>query len=234
MEGRNHYPLTLKPFVIMSDSTTFDLNSCIKESKETILNPKGYFAALKTSGGLAEPVIKALIYSVVAGVIVFLWGVIGLGGQAGVFGAGIGAMALVWTIIGAMAGLFIGAVILLVISAICKGNTDFEACLRVTASVMVIFPISALLGFFSGISPTLGALVGLCVNLFALYLLYFGLTETLKANPATSRIVMYVLAVILIIAMIGGLRARKKLNNYLNDIGHVNRIELLIDKDLLS
>jgi len=132
----------------MSDSTTFDLNLCIKESKETIVNSKGYFAALKTSGGLAEPVIKALIYSVVAGVIVFLWGVIGLGGQVGVFGAGIGAMALVWTIIGAMAGLFIGAVILLVISAICKVNTDFEAWLRVTASVMVIFPISALLGFF--------------------------------------------------------------------------------------
>lgn len=218
----------------MSDSTSFDFNSFIKESKETIVNPKGYFAALRTSGGIGEPVIKALIYSVVAGVIVFLWGVLGLGGQVGVFGAGIGAMALVWTIIGAMVGLFIGAVILLVISAICKGNTDFEACLRVMASVMVIFPLSALLGFFSGISPTLGALIGLCVNLFGLYLLYFGLTETLKANPATSRIVMYVLAAILVIAMIGGLRARKKLNNYFNDTSHFNRTELLIDKDLIS
>lgn len=218
----------------MSNSTSFDLNACIRESKETVKTPKSYFAALKTSGGIGEPVIKALIYSVVAGVIVFLWGVVGLGGQVGVFGAGIGAMALVWTIMGAMVGLFIGAVILLLIAAICKGNTDFEACLRVVASVMVIFPISALLGFFSGISPTLGALVGLCVNLFALYLLYFGLTETLKANPATSRIVMYVLTAILIIAMIGGLSARKKLNNYLDDMGHLNGIELLIDKDPLA
>lgn len=215
----------------MSNSTSFDLNSCIKESKETVLSPKSYFAALKTTGGMSEPVIKALIYSVVAGVIVFLWGVIGLGGHAGVFGAGIGGMALVWTIIGSMVGLFIGAVIILVISAICKGNTDFEACLRVMASVMVVLPINALLGFFSGISPVLGAIIGLCVNLFALYLLYYGLTETLKANPGTTRIVMYVLAVILVLAMIGGLRAQKKLNNYLDDMSKVNRTELVKDRN---
>ena len=215
----------------MSNSTSFDLNACIRESKETVKTPKSYFAALKTSGGIGEPVIKALIYSVVAGVIVFLWGVIGLGGQAGVFGAGIGGMALVWTIIGAMIGLFIGAVVLLVISAICKGNTDFEACLRVTASVMVVFPIGALLGFTSGISLWLGAIVGLCVNLFALYLLYYGLTETLKANPGTTRIVMYVLAAIVVIAMFTGLRAQKKLNNYLEDMSKVDRIELVGDKN---
>lgn len=218
----------------MSDSTSFDLNSCIKESKETIVNPKGYFAALKTSGGIGDPVIKALIYSVIAGVIVFFWGVIGLGGRAGVFGAGLGAMALVWTIVGAMVGLFIGAVVLLVISAICKGNTDFEACLRVTASVMVVFPISALLGFTSGISLWLGAIIGLCVNLFALYLLYHGLTETLKANPGTSRMVMYVLAVILVLAMISGLRAQKKLNNYFNDMSKVNSVELFKDQSSLT
>jgi hypothetical protein len=215
----------------MSNSTSFDLNACIRESKETVKTPKSYFAALKTSGGIGEPVIKALIYSVVAGVIVFLWGVIGLGGQAGVFGAGIGGMALVWTIIGAMIGLFIGAVVLLVISAICKGNTDFEACLRVTASIMVVFPIGALLGFTSGISLWLGAIVGLCVNLFALYLLYYGLTETLKANPGTTRIVMYVLAAIVVIAMFTGLRAQKKLNNYLEDMSKVDRIELVGDKN---
>ncbi|MDX9948537.1 MAG: Yip1 family protein [Bacteroidales bacterium] len=213
----------------MSNSTSFDLNACIRESKETVTTPKSYFAALKTSGGIGEPVIKALIYSVVAGIIVFLWGVIGLGGQAGVFGAGIGGMAFVWTIIGSMIGLFIGAVVLLVISAICKGSTDFEACLRVTASVMVILPISALLGFTSGISLWLGAIVGLCVNLFALYLLYYGLTETLKANPGTTRIVIYVLAVILVFAMISGIRARKKLNIYLDDMSKVNRIELVKD-----
>jgi len=213
----------------MSESTSFDLNAFITESKETLLNPKAYFSTMPTAGGMAEPVIKALIYGVVAGIIVFLWGLLGLGGQAGVFGAGIGAMGLVYTVIAAVIGLFIGAVIVLIISAICKGNTDFEACLRVVASVMVIFPISALLGFITGISPVLGAIVALFVNLYALYLLYFGLTESLKSNPGTTRIFMYVLAVLLVIFMIAGLSARKKLNRYMDEMSQVTQKELMKD-----
>ena len=211
----------------MNESASFDLNVFIKESKETLLNPKAYFSTMKTSGGMGEPVLKALIYSVVAGIIVFLWGILGIGGQAGIFGAGIGAMALIWTIIGAMIGLFIGAVVVLIISAICKGNTDFEACLRVVSSLMVLFPISAVLGFITGLSPVVGAIIGLCVNLYGLYLLYFGLTESLKANPATTKIVMYVLAVILVIFMIAGLSARKKLTNYMDDLSQVTQKELM-------
>lgn len=211
----------------MSESASFDLNAFIKESKETLVNPKAYFSVMKTSGGMGEPVLKALIYSVVAGVIVFLWGILGIGGQVGIFGAGIGAMALVWTIIGAMVCLFIGAVIVLIISAVCKGNTDFEACLRVVASVMVLFPISAILGFITGISPVIGSIIALCVNLYGLYLLYYGLTESLKANPATTKIVMYVLAVLLVIFMIAGLSTRKKLNKYMDDLSQVNQKELM-------
>jgi len=213
----------------MNESASFDLNVFIKESKETLLNPKAYFSTMKTSGGMGEPVLKALIYSVVAGIIVFLWGILGIGGQAGIFGAGIGAMALIWTIIGAMIGLFIGAVVVLIISAICKGNTDFEACLRVVSSLMVLFPISAVLGFITGLSPVVGAIIGLCVNLYGLYLLYFGLTESLRANPATTKIVMYVLAVILVIFMIAGLSARKKLTNYMDDLSQVNHNEMIKD-----
>jgi hypothetical protein len=213
----------------MNETASFDLNTFIKESKETLLNPKAYFLAMRTSGGMGEPVLKALIYSVIAGVIVFLWGILGIGGQVGVFGAGIGVMALLWTIIGAMIGLFIGAVIVLIISAICKGNTDFEACLRVVAALMVLFPVSAVLGFLTGISPVLGAIIALCLNLYGLYLLYYGLTESLKANPATTKIVMYVLAVILVIFMIAGLSASKKLNKYMDDMNQGNQRELMED-----
>jgi hypothetical protein len=213
----------------MSESTSFDVNAFIKESKETLLNPKAYFSTMKTSGGIADPIIKALIYGVLAGVVGFLWGIIGLGGKLGIFGAGIGAMALVWAIIGAVIGLFIGAVILLIISAICKGNTDFEANLRVVAAVMVLFPVSALLGFTTGINSIFGAIVALCVNLYGLYLLYQGLTVALKANPATTKIVFYVLAVLLVILMIAGLGATKRVNKYMNDLSQGNQKELMKD-----
>jgi hypothetical protein len=215
----------------MSETTSFDFNAFIKESKETLLNPKAYFSTMKTSGGMAEPVIKALIYGVLAGVIAFLWGIIGLGGRLGVFGAGIGAMVLVWVILGAIIGLFIGAVIVLIISSICKGNTDFEANLRVVASVMVIMPISALLGFTMGINSVFGAIVTMCVNLYALYLLYHGLTEALKANPATTKIVMYVLAALLVIFTIAGLGTRNRANKYMNDISQGDLKEILKDME---
>jgi hypothetical protein len=216
----------------MSETTTsFDFNAFIKESKETLLNPKTYFSTMKTAGGMAEPIIKALIYGVVAGVIAFLWGVIGLGGRIGVFGAGIGAMVLVWTILVAIIGIFIGAVIVLIISSICKGNADFEANLRVVASVMVIMPISALLGFTMGVNSIFGVIVTMCVNLYGLYLLYNGLTEALKANPATTKIVMYVLAALLVIFTLAGLGTRNRVNRYMKDINKSDFKEMLKDSE---
>lgn len=214
----------------MSEPTTsFDFNAFIRESRETLLNPKAYFSTMKTSGGIAEPLIKALIYGVVAGLIAFLWGVIGLGGRLGVFGAGIGPMLLVWTILGAIIGLFLGAVIVLIISSICKGNTDFEANLRVVAAAMVLMPISALLGFTMGINSIFGGIVTLCVNLYALYLLYYGLTESLKANSATAKIVVYVLAALLVIFTIAGFGTRNRMNKYMKDMDQSYLQEILKD-----
>jgi len=202
----------------MSESSSFDFNAFIQESKETLLNPKSYFPSMKLTGGMAEPLIKAVIYGAIAGILAFLWGVIGLGGVAGIFGAGIGAMALVWTVVGALIGLFIGAVILLIISSICKGNTDFEANMRVVAAVMVVMPINALLGFTMGINTVFGAIISLGVNLYALYLLYHGLTGALKANQGTAKIVMYVLAALLLIFTLAGLGARNRMSKIINDI----------------
>ncbi|MGD0342216.1 MAG: YIP1 family protein [Bacteroidales bacterium] len=199
----------------MSESS-FDFNAFIKESKDVLVTPKSYFSTMKTTGGLGEPVIKALIYGAVAGIISFLWSLLHLGG--GMFGGGVGIMIFVWTVIGAVIGLFIGAVLTLIVSAICKGSTDFEANARVTAAVMVIMPISALLGFISGFNPVAGAIVSLVVNIFALYLLYYGLTEALKANPATTKIVMYVLIALLVIFMLVGMGARKRVSKMNTDL----------------
>ncbi len=211
-------------------SSSFDVNAFIKESKETLVNPKSYFSSMKISGGMAEPLIKAVIYGAVAGIIAFLWSIVGLGAMgAGFMGGAIGAMALVWGIIGAIIGLFIGAVILLVISSICKGNTDFEANMRVVAATMVIMPVSALLAFTAGLNTTLGAIIGLCVNLYGLYLLYHGLTEALKAKPDTTKIVLYVLAALLVLFMIIGLGTKRKVNKFMDDFDTKDVKEMLKD-----
>jgi len=188
----------------MSDSS-FDFNLFIKESKDVLVNPKSYFSTMKTTGGMAEPLIKAVIYGAIAGAITFIWSLLGMGA----LGGAIGIMAFIWSIIAAIIGLFIGAVIVLVISSICKGNTDFEANMRVTAAVIVMMPISSLFGFAGHLNLYLGIIFGLAVYIFALWLLYNGLVEALKTNTETTKIVSYVLIAIIVLIMLLGFKARK-------------------------
>ena len=186
----------------MSDAT-FDVNLFIKESKEVLVNPKSYFSTMKTTGGMTEPLIKAVIYGAVAGVIAFIWSLLDLGMiGGGMFGGAFGIMIFIWKIIGSIIGLFIGAVILLVISSVCKGNTDFEANVRVIAAIMVVMPISAFFGFAGHINFYLGTIISIAVSIFTLWLLFNGLVEALKANPETTRIVIYILIALTVLIML--------------------------------
>lgn len=197
---------------------TFDFNAFIAESKETLLNPKSYFSTMKTSGGIAEPLIKAVIYGTLAGIIYLIWSFLRIGAVGGgLLGGAVGFMVFIWAIISAVIGLFIGAVILLIISSICKGNTDFEANLRVTSAVMVVMPIAALLSFGSAFNIYLGLVISLAVSAYALWLLYNGLVEALKCNAATSKIVCYVIIGIMALFLLLGLSARSRVSRYLND-----------------
>ena len=206
---------------------TFDFNAFIKESKDVLVNPKSYFSTMKTSGGMTEPLIKAVIYGAIAGAIAFLWSFLKIGVTGSMFAGALGIMSFIWSIVGAIIGLFIGGVILLVISSICKGNTDFEANVRVTAAVMVVFPISAFLGFAGGINLYLGLIVSIAVTVFSLWLLYNGLIEALKSRPETTKIVMYVLAAVFVLIMLVGLGAKRKTNQLMDEFNTPEMKELM-------
>jgi hypothetical protein len=207
---------------------TFDFNEFIKESKDTLINPKSYFSTLKITGGMTEPLIKAAIYGAIAGVFSFLWSLLKIGDVTGsMFGSAIGVMVFIWSIVGAVIGLFIGAVILLIISSICKGNTDFEANVRVTAAVMVVMPVSAFLSFAGGINIYLGLIIGLALNIFALWLLYNGLIEALKSKPETTKIVGYVMIALIVLLILIGFGAKRKANQFMNEFNKSDMKELM-------
>jgi hypothetical protein len=207
---------------------TFDLNAFIQESKETLLNPKSYFSTMKTSGGMTEPLIKAVIYGAVAGAIAFLWSILKLGAvTGGILGGSIGIMVFISYIIGSIIGLFIGAVILMVISSICKGSTDFETNVRVIAALMVVMPIAAALAFTGHLSLYLGMLVGLAVNIYSLWLLYNALIETLKAKPETTKIVMYILIAIFVLFSLVGLGAKRRANDFMKEFNSSDMKEMI-------
>lgn len=215
----------------MSDST-FDFNLFIKESKDVLMNPKAYFSTMRTSGGMTEPIIKAVIYGAVSGIITLIWSLLKIGAvSGGLLGGAIGVMAFVWSIIGAIIGLFIGAVVLLIISSICKGSTDFEANMRVTAATMVIMPISAFFGFAGHFNLYLGIIISVAINIVAIWLLYNGLVEALKANADTSKIVSYVLIALIVIFTIIGLGAKKRAHDFMNEFNSSKDLNELM-KDL--
>ena len=201
---------------------TFDFNLFLEESKNTLLNPKSYFSSMKTSGGITEPLIKAVIYGTLTGIISLLWSILKISAAgAGFIGGAVGIMAFIGSIIFALIGLFVGAVILLIIASICKGNSDYEANLRVTASLMVVMPVSAIFGFTGGISFYLGVIITLVIQAYALWLLYNGLVESLKCNAGTSRIVTYVLLALVVIITLasisGSRRAARMFDDYTKD-----------------
>jgi hypothetical protein len=208
---------------------TFDFNLFLKESKETLLNPKSYFSTLVLSGGITEPLIKAVIYGTVTGIFYLLWGFLhfGIAGST-LLGGAVGFMGFIYAIIGTVIGLFIGAVVLLIISSICKGNTDFEANLRVTASVMVVMPISAFLGFLGGINLYLGMVGSILVSAYALWLLYHGLVESLKCKADTAKIVCYVFAGLVLLFLLIGMSTANRANRLLREYNKDAR-ELLKD-----
>lgn len=206
------------------NNDTFDFNSFLKESKEVFVNPKGYFATLKLQGGFTEPLIKAVIYGAIAGVFSLLWSVLNLAVPSGGFySGGIGVMSFIWSVIGAVLTLFIGAVIILIISSICKGNTDFEANLRVSAVLLVIMPINAFLGFTLGINLIFGTIIMLGVNLLGLWLLINALIQALRAKPEIVKIVSYVLVTLLVLIMIAEMASRRIANSYLHDFNTQNQ-----------
>lgn len=196
-------------------SESFNFNQFLKDSVNTLTKPMAYFAEMPVSGGFGVPIVKALIYGAIAGIFTFLWSVLKIGGATtGLFGGAIGIMAFIWVVVGALIGLFIGAVIMLIISAICGGSTEYEANARVTASLMVLMPINALFGFIGG---GVGTVIAFIINLYGLYLIYHALTQSLKAKEGTSKIITIILAVLLVIFLLVGLFTRRAAKNYFKD-----------------
>jgi len=194
---------------------SINFNKILKDSRETLLNPKEYFASMPLTGGFVEAIIKAAVYGTLAGLFSLLWSLLGFSAMGiGAWGGVVGFMSLVWSIIGAVIGVFIGGVIMLVISAICGGNTDFEANVRVSASLMVLYPINAFLAFFYAINFTLGGLVGLAVSLYGIYLVYHAIIQALKGKESSMKIVAIVLVLIALLGFFGGRKSSKILSDF--------------------
>lgn len=194
---------------------SFGISKLFKDSLKTLFQPKAYFTGMETSGGVGEPVIKALIYGIIAGIFILIWSFLDvIGITTGAFSGNVGVVGFFTTIIGAVIGVFIAGLIIMILSYICSGNRNYEANLRAAASIMVILPVSAILGFFGGISYELGAIITLLVHLYGVYMLFNALTFTLKGSKNPAKAISVIVGVILIIFTIISLSSEDKVKDY--------------------
>lgn len=182
-----------------------------EESRKTLLGPGAYFSEMETAAGWGEPIYKVFVYGLVSGLFILLWSFLDIiGVTEGVLSGDVGVIGFFSTIIGAVVGTFIGAFLILLVSSICDGRTHFESAFLVAASLMVLLPINAFLGFFDGIAYVLGAVISLGVNLYGIYMLYKGLTLLLKARKKPARTFSYILSGVMVLFLVVVLYARNE------------------------
>ena len=204
----------------------FNFTQFLNESRETLLNPKNYFPGMSLSGGMMEPLFKAIIYGVIAGLFTFLWSILGLSAAgSGVYNSAVGIMSIVGAMFAAVIGVFIGGAIMLLISSLCGGNKDYEANLRVAAAVMVIYPINTLFSFLYRINPTLGLLVSLAITFYSIYMIYEAIVSALKGKESSAKIVMLVLIVLALLGTWGSRRASKSILRYSDNTEEVQLVK---------
>jgi hypothetical protein len=195
----------------------FDFQKFIAETKDVLISPKSYFASMQKSGGLLDPIVRAAIFGVIAGVFSFLWGLL-IFNAFWAFGAGAGVTAIIFSPIFAVIGLFIGGIIILIISAISGGSTDFETNLRVSASLMVLYPIQVLLMFTYGINIFFGAVLVLLFSLYGIWLLFNALVFALSAKESVAKIIMIVLAIFPVLGIINTIACHSTYTNLSNQM----------------
>ncbi len=199
---------------------SFNFGAFIKGSVNSIVKPKEYFSSFQAEGGLGVPIIKALIYGALSGIFTFLWSILNVSGlTGGLFGGAVGILGFIWAIVGAVIGLFIGAVIVLIISAISGGSTDYIANARITAVLMVLMPLNSFFGFLTGINLFLSTIVGLIINIYGLYMLYFALVGPLKGKESSAKVITWIMVAIMGLFIVIGLFTKKAANKFLDDFG---------------
>lgn len=178
----------------------FDLRKFIDDTRAALFSPRGYFAAMDKTGGYLEPVIRAGIYGIVAGVLQLAWRLLfpqpvpALAGVAG--STGVSIAPFITPIIAVLIGLFASAILLLIISAICGGSTNVEAAIRCGAALTAVAPVNALFGFVAAIHPTARAVVSFVITLYAIALMYHALVRALSCAEKPARIAAGIIAVI--------------------------------------
>lgn len=108
-----------------------------KSIKDVIINPRRFFSKIVADGDMEESMLKAFIYGLIGGVLVL--GLRLIGGATITINSVFTAIVIVPVV--AVALLFVGGGLMMLVSEITGGERDWEIAIKGLASIFFIYPI---------------------------------------------------------------------------------------------
>ena len=197
-------------------SSGFSLAKLWAEGQAIVLTPKKAFQGLSLTADYSAAIIKVILYSVLAVLINFIWGLLRINVAPTMTAPTPNIISLlIVAVVASVVGLFIGGAIVWIIAMLCKGNKTYLASIQVAAALAVMNPLIAIFGF-TYLNISLGIIVSTLLSLFSLWLLYNALLVGLKCQQNPVKIIVIVLAVLVVLSNLNLLFTYKTIAHNIN------------------
>ena len=167
---------------------------------DIITRPKRYFSKIVADGNLDESMFKAFIYGLIGGCLVL--GIRLLGGATVTIGSVFTAVVIMPVL--AVALLFVGGGLLMLVSEITGGERDWEIAIKGLASIMFVYPVILVLNALAFNCTSLWIISVLC-DAYLLFLFYNIGAYCMRGKKSN---------VIMVVAMLGLFMATVYMTNY--------------------
>ena len=135
--------------------------------KDVVVNPRRFFSKIVADGDIEESMLKAFMYGLVGGVLVL--GLRLIGGATVTISSVFTAVVIVPVI--AVALLFIGGGLMMLVSEITGGERDWEIAIKGLASIFFIYPVILVLNAMAFNCTSLWIISIIC-DAYILFLFY--------------------------------------------------------------
>ncbi len=161
--------------------------------KDVIVNPRRFFSKIVADGDIEESMLKAFIYGLLGGLLVL--GIKLIGGATITINSVFTAVIIVPVI--AVALLFIGGGLMMLVSEMTGGERDWEIAIKGLASIFFIYPVILVLNAvaFNCLSMWIISIIG---DLYVLFLFYNIALYCMRGRRVAVTIVVGIFAIFMI------------------------------------
>ena len=169
------------------------IKNWFRSIKDIVVNPRRFFSKIVADGDIEESMLKAFIYGLLGGLAVL--GIKLIGGATITINSVFTAVVIVPVI--AVALLFIGGGLLMLVSEMTGGERDWEIAIKGLASIFFIYPVILILNAvaFNCLSMWIISIIG---DLYVLFLFYNIALYCMRGRRVAVAVVVGIFAIFML------------------------------------